>query len=263
MISSVVRLEMRPEVAEGYKSPAQRARVVTEAWVSENMYCPSCDSDSLAPLPKNTKVADFICDSCDDRFQLKSQSRPLGNRILDSAYDPMMEAVLAGTTPNLLLMHYRPDIWRIHDFLAVPGHFLTSSSIEKRPPLKSYARRAGWVGCNIILDHLPSDGRIHIVLNGGIVPAAQVRGNWRQFSFLEKKKEEARGWLADTLACIRRVGKTEFSLAEVYAFENELHQNHPDNRHVRDKIRQQLQLLRNHGILSFMGAGRYHLLSIR
>ena len=258
-----VHLEMRPEVAEGYKSPAQRARVVTETWVSENMYCPSCDSDCLAPLPKNTKVADFLCDSCDDRFQLKSQSRPLGNRILDSAYDPMMEAVLAGTTPNLLLMHYRPVIWRVRDFLAVPGHFLTSSSIEKRPPLKSYARRAGWVGCNILLEQLPSDGRIHIVANGNITATTEVREKWKSFSFLKEQKAEARGWLADVLACVRRVGRSEFKLAEVYAFESELQKLHPGNRHVRDKIRQQLQALRDYGVLEFLGSGRYRFLLIQ
>jgi type II restriction enzyme len=32
---------------------------------------------------------------------------------------------------------------------------------------------------------------------------------------------------------------------------------HPDNRHVRDKIRQQLQVLRNLGLVEFLGRGRY------
>src|SRR5689334_18268555 len=35
---------------------------------------------------------------------------------------------------------------------------------------------------------------------------------------------------------------------------------HPDNRHVRDKIRQQLQVLRGLGLLEFLGAGSYRLL---
>lgn len=31
----------------------------------------------------------------------------------------------------------------------------------------------------------------------------------------------------------------------------------PANRHVRDKIRQQLQVLRDLGLLEFLGAGSY------
>ena len=32
---------------------------------------------------------------------------------------------------------------------------------------------------------------------------------------------------------------------------------HPDNRHVLDKIRQQLQVLRDMGFVEFLGRGRY------
>ena len=261
MLYYLVHLEMRPEVAEGYKSPAQRARVITETWVSENMYCPGCDSDSLEALPKNTRVADFICASCEDRFQLKSQSKPFGNRVLDSAYEPMMQAILAGKVPNLLLMHYRLQVWRVHDFLAVPSFFLSPSSIERRPPLKSSARRAGWVGCNIVLRQLPPDARISVVDGGRIAPAAEVREQWRSFSFLKEQKAETRGWLADVLTCVRRIGKPEFTLADVYAFEGELERLHPANRHVRDKIRQQLQMLRDSRTLIFVRRGVYQLQS--
>ncbi|MGH7940455.1 MAG: hypothetical protein ACREFR_05225 [Limisphaerales bacterium] len=41
-----------------------------------------------------------------------------------------------------------------------------------------------------------------------------------------------------------------FTNADVYAHERELAQLHPDNRHIKDKIRQQLQVLRDLGILS-------------
>jgi type II restriction enzyme len=33
----------------------------------------------------------------------------------------------------------------------------------------------------------------------------------------------------------------------------------PQNAHVHDKIRQQLQVLRDLGFLSFLGSGSYHL----
>jgi type II restriction enzyme len=38
-----------------------------------------------------------------------------------------------------------------------------------------------------------------------------------------------------------------------------LEQLHPDNRHVRDKIRQQLQVLRDAGLLIHVESGRWRL----
>jgi len=176
-----MHLEMPSDLAATYKSPAQRARVVTQAWISENMYCPACDRDSLEELPQNMKVVDFRCARCEEEFQLKSQRKPFGARVLDSAFKPMKQAVEEGMAPNLLLMHYRPQVWRVQDLLAVPGHFLTMSAIEERPPLAPTARRAGWVGCNILLARLPEDGRIPVVAAQQITPKDEVRARWRRF----------------------------------------------------------------------------------
>ena len=52
----------------------------------------------------------------------------------------------------------------------------------------------------------------------------------------------------------------EFTTTDVYAFERELEKLHPDNRHVRDKIRQQLQVLRDMGFLRHVGPGLWRLL---
>ena len=59
--------------------------------------------------------------------------------------------------------------------------------------------------------------------------------------------------------CIDGLNKKEFTLQEMYRFERELQNNHPENKHVRDKIRQQLQFLRDKGYLEFLGDGRYRL----
>ena len=42
-----------------------------------------------------------------------------------------------------------------------------------------------------------------------------------------------------------------FTLNDLYAFEARLSALHPTNRHVREKIRQQLQVLRDRGWLAF------------
>ena len=46
-------------------------------------------------------------------------------------------------------------------------------------------------------------------------------------------------------------------LGDMYAFEQRLSALHPDNRNIRPKIRQQLQVLRDLQMLSFSGGGNY------
>ena len=70
-------------------------------------------------------------------------------------------------------------------------------------------------------------------------------------------RAERRGWIVDVLRVVRSFGGRMFTLNEVYAFEKSLAAAHPDNHHVRDKIRQQLQFLRDRGVIQFLGRGRY------
>jgi len=53
------------------------------------------------------------------------------------------------------------------------------------------------------------------------------------------------------------LNKEEFTLPDDYAFTEHLQSLHPGNRHVPDKIRQQLQVLRDLGFVEFLGRGRY------
>lgn len=62
------------------------------------------------------------------------------------------------------------------------------------------------------------------------------------------------------MRCIEKLGKSNFILDEVYAFENELQRLYPENKHVKDKIRQQLQVLRDKGYLEFTSRGKYRLI---
>ncbi len=67
-----------------------------------------------------------------------------------------------------------------------------------------------------------------------------------------------RGWTLDVLRVVRELGKSEFSLQELYAFEPTLKTLHPKNQNVRPKIRQQLQVLRDLGLLRFGAKGNYN-----
>jgi type II restriction enzyme len=172
----------------------------------------------------------------------------------------MIRSIANFTVPTFLFLHYHPLEWTVQDLFFVPRHFLSPSLIEKRPPLRPTAERAGWVGCNILLAALPRDARIDAVRNGVGYPANAVREAWRAFSFLRDATPESRGWMADVLACVREIRKPEFTLNDVYAFERRLGNLHKDNRNVRPKIRQQLQVLRDRGVLEFLGRGRYRVL---
>ena len=126
-----------------------------------------------------------------------------------------------------------------------------------RPPLAPTARRAGWIGCNINLKNVPEAGRIFVVKNGALVPKELVLERWNQTRFLRRGGVEARGWLLEVLRCVEQFGSAEFTLAEMYAFEDRLSRTYPENQHVREKIRQQLQVLRDHGLVDFLGRGLY------
>lgn len=250
-------LRFDPKVAQRYKSPSQRARVLTESWAEDNLYCPACLDAHLKRRQDNTKIYDFLCARCQESFQLKSQQKPIGTRILDSAYQPMLQAVRRNSAPNFCLLHYDPLRLFVQNLLLIPRYFISTSCIEARNPLSATARRAGYVGCLINLTRVPEQGRIFLVREKTVQPIREVGNQYRQFQFLNKKDWRSRGWTADVLACLDRLKKTQFTLHDVYTFEDELKALHPGNFHIRDKIRQQLQVLRDHGMLTFFGGGCY------
>ena len=59
-------------------------------------------------------------------------------------------------------------------------------------------------------------------------------------------------WLAEVLKCIQKLGTKKFNLNQVYQYENELSKIFPNNKHIKAKIRQQLQILREKGLIEFI-----------
>src|SRR5258708_22794897 len=196
-----------------YKSASQRARVGTESWGATNFFCPACESPRLNVAPRNTVAVDYFCPSCESPFQLKSQSKPLGTRIVDAAYSEMKRAILEDRTPNLFVLHYDLDTCAVRTILLVPHFAFALSAVERRKPLASTARRAGWVGCNILLEKIPVHARIPIVSKGSPHAPREVRGSYNRLRPLEKLHEEKRGWTLDVLHVMQSLGTLEFTLA--------------------------------------------------
>jgi len=80
-----------------------------------------------------------------------------------------------------------------------------------------------------------------------------------QTAFVKSTNIEAKGWSLDAPVCVERIKKPEFTLDDVCVFEAYLQTKHPLNRNVRAKTQsgQQLQILRNKGLIRFVWRGMY------
>lgn len=245
-------------LANNYKSHRQKTRVVSESWLGNNIYCPVCGNPLLTHYKANMPVADFFCEKCHSDFELKSReskTKTISKIIPDGAYKTMIQRITSSQNPHLFVMTYSDS--KVDNLILIPKFFFVPNIIIKRPPLSSTARRAGWEGCNINIGVLPSHGKIYLIEGSRIVDKKIVQNKYSRILGLQTNSIDSRGWLFDTLSCIDKLPSDLFSLSDMYIFESELANKHPNNNFIKDKIRQQLQLLRDKGIIEFIGRGKY------
>lgn len=245
-------------LADGYTSKSQIARVLTETWTKENMYCPVCGFSHVSKFPNNRAAADFYCCNCKSEFEQKSKNGAIGTKIADGAYDTFIARICSNNNPDFFVMSYSISKMSIESMYFIPKHFFVPEIVEKRKPLSLTAKRAGWVGCNILFDQIPKQGRIPIIQNGSPVDKNIVIAQVKKTQKIKIEDLSARGWLFDVLQCVNAVDSNAFSLDMLYSFENILAQKHPHNHNIRAKIRQQLQMLRDAGLIIFKGNGKYY-----
>ncbi len=247
-------------IASNYKSPSQKIRVITEHWVETQVYCPSC-GNKMKKYPNNNPVGDFYCLYCSEDYELKSKKgNNLPKKVVDGAYKTMIERLLGAHNPSFFFLNYELPSYKVINFVIIPKHFFIPNIIEKRKPLSRGARRAGWVGCNILLTNIPNSGKIFYIKDAKVESKEKVLEQWKKTLFLrEAKKKELKGWILDIMNCIDELNKQIFTLSEIYDFEKVLAVKHPNNKHIKDKIRQQLQFLRDKGYIEFLGNGKYRL----
>lgn len=255
-----MELYLKKELAVGYSNNSQIARIITESWVKNEIYCPICGK-GIKAYENNKPVADFYCEKCVEDFELKSKKGKIGKKITAGAYSKIIERINSIQKPHFLFMGYLDSLF-VNDFFVVPKYFFVPEIIEKRKALSDATRRAGWIGSNILFSKIPQSGKIFYIENGREIPKDKVLEKWQRTAFLkEVKKIESRGWILDIMNCIEDLGKKEFSLAEIYKYENDLKKIYPDNKHIKDKIRQQLQFLRDRGYIKFVSPGKYEMIS--
>ena len=254
-----MNLSFNTQIADTYTSASQKARVLTENWVLGQIYCPNC-GENITNYGNNKPVADFFCKKCTEDFELKSKKGKFGKKVSAGAYTQMIKRIKSDSKPNFFFMAYVVKVLGVDNFFVVPKHFIVPEIIEQRKPLAVTARRAGWVGSNILFSKIPQAGQIFYVENGKEVAKSDVLQKWQKTLFLKQvKKTEAKGWILDIMNCIDALNKKEFSLQDVYKFEQDLFVLHPENKNIKPKIRQQLQFLRDKGYLEFIAPGKYRL----
>jgi type II restriction enzyme len=247
------------EAQTTYESASQSARVLTEGWVEQQAFCTNCSNDRLTKFANNRPLADFFCGSCDEQFELKSKKGIFGAKVINGAYARKIERLNSNTNPNLLLLNYNLERLLVTNLIVIPKHFFVPSVIEKRDPLRDTAERAGWIGSNILLKDIPDSGKIFIIKEGQPQPRQTVLQQWSRMAFLAREAVEARGWLIEVMHCVEALGKSEFRIDDVYAQETQLKELYQANKHVREKIRQQLQVLRDRGYLDFVSRENYRI----
>jgi len=252
-----MQLNFDVKLAEGYVSQSQKVRVMTEGWVKNKIFCPNC-GEIVYEYPANTLVGDFYCNKCNEDYELKSKKDSMGRKILDGGYEKMLERLQSSTNPNFFFLNYDANNYQVKNFVVIPKHFFTPEIIIPRK--KGLPNRPNYTMCSIDLVNVPQSGKIFYIKNGRVEKKETVLYNWQKTLFLrETKKTELREWILDIMKCIDRLQKPKFTLEEMYSFEGILAEKYKNNNHIKDKIRQQLQFLRDKGFVKFLGNGRYEL----
>lgn len=97
--------------------------------------------------------------------------------------------------------------------------------------------------------------RVATLRQAGIEAPPRVQLRRRQF---DRLIENLSGWMQLTMEAVASIPAAIFTMDEVFAAAAEMvAARYPDNRHVREKLRQQLQRLRDLGLIAFLGNGRY------
>ncbi len=250
-------LAFNVDLAQNYKSESQRIRILSEKWLEQYGSCPLCGGP-LTKYQNNKPVADFFCTHCKEDFELKTKKKSFGLKTSGGAYSKMIERLKSDRVPHFFFLVYQD--YRVKDLFCVPKYFFTETLVEKRKPLSANAQRSGWTGCNILTNKIPNSGKIFYIKNRQCFSIKDIITNYQNTVFLKEQKQCSKGWLLDIMLCIDKLNKKEFCLNDLYQFESLLQIKHPKNCHIKDKIRQQLQFLRNKNYIEFKGSGTYKLL---
>ncbi len=233
-----------------FKSKSQQARFVTERWAAANLYCPQCGS-YLSPLPNNTPVIDLQCKICNLQFQLKSKTQAFGKSVPGGDYHHMVQSVQMRQHPSFFLLQ-----WDANDYLVTNVQLIHKDCIEEDCIVRRQKIASGFEGFNLDLKLVLRSGRIPIVYEGREIEKDTVLSQWKAITKIIPSMSSLNGWQKEVMRFIDSLGN-EFYASD---FEDQCliwEAKYPNNNHIAAKVRQQLQMLRNKGLIQFDGKGKY------
>src|SRR2546430_4899861 len=113
-------LRFQAPLAISYTSASQKIRILSEHWVSTQVYCPNCGHLKIDRYGANAPVADFFCVKCDEDYELKSQKGVIGSRVVNGAYGTMIGRLSGSRNPHFFLLHYNLEKLQVFNFLIIP-----------------------------------------------------------------------------------------------------------------------------------------------
>lgn len=255
-----MNLKCNTDVAAHLKSRSQMARVISEDWLAREGYCLNCTSNRLEPTRAGTVACDYLCPGCRQPYELKAAAKMHSGIVPDGGYESMLRRIRNADAPSLMLLNYTQDWW-VRGLVAIHPVFLTPAVVLRRakPHIRPKSN-APYQMCDLNLRLIPADGKIVLVADGKEVAKSRSRELFRQSCRFAEVPMADRGWAALVLAVVRRLGKAEFTYTDLYRFEEELHAAYPQNNHIRPKIRQQMQRLRDLGYVEFVAPGEFRVL---
>lgn len=135
----------------------------------------------------------------------------------------MLRRLAEPRSPIFLFLAYSSVSSLVLNLFAIPPYLLGASAVVERQPLAPTARRAGWIGCSIRLDRVPTAGRIDYVKDGVAIPKSLVLETWRRTTFLASIGGlEQRSWTLCVMRCIESLQTDTFMLSDMYGFQAQL-----------------------------------------
>ena len=155
-----------------------------------------------------------------------------------------------------MLLFYDEKAMAVVDFQIIHHSFITKKNIIPRKPLSPTAKRAGWQGCLIDIEKVPDIARVFVIRNGVLNFSGKSNKKWQVSNHANRLSVDNRGWLSEVLSVVDKQ-PDNFNLNDMYKYESYFETLHPGNNNIQAKIRQQLQIIRDMGLLEFIKRGEY------
>ena len=245
-----MNLIMDKNISDKYANKSQKARIITESWLLDNFNCPFCHS-KLKQYTANNKCADYYCKKCNEDFELKTINGKFSKTKINGAgYQATLDKINSDKSAHWILLEHRDFV--VNEITFIPKYFFYDEMIEPRKKLTETAKRAGWQGCRIALNMIPSFGKITYIKNNKEIDKKIINYKLLKVSAFKNSNLKNKSWKLELLSIIDSIPETIFSVNDLYEFIPELEKKHSNNHHIDAKIRETLQQLRDEGYVKFL-----------